>query len=241
MVSEGGGCLPKYYGWYVDLYFTDEGGFLKNDYIVADIHTAPTDAGGAMVGWVVHAGTGPVNLGVFTATNATGQSIAYVGAAMNYREFTTTNFLRLSDEEWKSTYLTTSTRPSFVNLYLADTTGDSRGPGINLIMSPNGVKEQPAQPTRFVLNQNYPNPFNGATLISLTVLSDAGRTPASLKIYTLDGKVVRTLLNAPVQGGNYIFRWDGKDEAGSEAASGMYVLEFRTDNQVQTKKMSLVR
>ena len=42
------------------------------DPTIADVHTAPTDAGGNDVGWVLHVGTGFPRLMVVTAETCTG-------------------------------------------------------------------------------------------------------------------------------------------------------------------------
>ncbi|MBI3194610.1 MAG: DUF3160 domain-containing protein, partial [Ignavibacteriae bacterium] len=128
--ADGCGEVPE--GWYFRLFFNGEYGFYKTDYLVADVHTAPTDEVGNPIGWVKHAGTGKVNLGVFVADHPSGQKVAFVGPAMSYHEYTTTNFQRLTDEEWAATYLSASLRPPFVNLYLADSSGTTVSPGINL-------------------------------------------------------------------------------------------------------------
>ncbi len=127
-------CGRVFNGWYIDLFYTgEEIGLLKEDKVVADVHSAPTDEFGNMVGWVLHVGTGPINLGVFVAEAPDNKSIAYVGPVLSYYEHITTNFKRFTDEEWKEIYnVAPSLRPSFVNLYLADTNGVSKGDGLRL-------------------------------------------------------------------------------------------------------------
>ena len=51
-------------GWYPRLFYPlmDLDRVLTLDYSVADVHTAPTDQAGNPVGWVVHAGTGNIDL-----------------------------------------------------------------------------------------------------------------------------------------------------------------------------------
>jgi hypothetical protein len=113
-----------------------------------------------MLGGVKHVGTGNVNLGVVTAKNPAGVDVAYVGPFLSYYDYTTTNMLRLDDDSWINTYLAQASRPDFVNLYLADSLGNSRGTGSSLLTSvrlenrgDDGIIED------FRLAQNYPNPF----------------------------------------------------------------------------------
>jgi len=253
------GCAPAYLGWYPKLYFWDFGmgvELLKEDMIVADVHTAPTNASGFPIGWVLHAGTGKVNLGVFTAQIPEGQTIAFVGPVMSYHEYTSTNFLRLTDEEWKASYLRQSSRPSFVNLYLADSTGNSRGAGVNLLTS---SEENPTHqiPQSIALEQNYPNPFNSNTVISFSIPAALTNCQVKLKIYNLNGQEIKSLLNQYLSSGNYITRWDGTDAKSHPVASGVYFYELVVstvaplvtssveplkagENRI-TKKMSLIR
>lgn len=237
------GCTTSYYGWYSRMFYGDyySGESLtKNDLIVADVHTAPTDDCGFPVGWVLHAGTGKVNLGVFAAQIPEGQTIAFVGPVMSYHEYTSTNFLRLTDEEWEASYLRQSTRPSFVNLYLADSTGNSRGAGVNLLTS---TQEVPGLiiPQKIVLEQNYPNPFNSSTIISFSIPASMTNSHVELKIYNLHGQLIKSLLNQNLPSGNYITKWDGTDAKVQPVASGVYFYELKVDANRITKKMSLIR
>ncbi|MGB6123354.1 MAG: DUF3160 domain-containing protein, partial [Bacteroidota bacterium] len=129
LIYDMGVCAPTVEGWYIRLLYGgwamgDPGGDYS-DYLVADYHTTPTDCGGAMMGWVSHAGTGDVDMALLVADMPDGQSVAFVGPVMSYLEYRTTNFLRLTDEEWEETHMRRSTRPDWVNLYLADALGGS--------------------------------------------------------------------------------------------------------------------
>ncbi len=128
------GNLPPFGGWYNTLYYEDfDVQMFDKNYVVADVHTIPTDCYGNILGWVKHVGTGPVNLGVFIAPLPGNQVTAFVGPVLSYYEYTSTNFLRLTDQEWKDSALTSALRPTWVNNYLADINGASRGPGESLI------------------------------------------------------------------------------------------------------------
>jgi hypothetical protein len=106
-------------------------------------------------------------------------------------------------------------------------------------------EEENDLPERFVLCQNYPNPFNPSTKILFTVhgsqFTVPGPIPTSLKIYNVLGQKVRTLVDEPKKAGSYEVIWDGKDDQGKEAASGIYFYQLRTKDQILTKKMLLLR
>jgi hypothetical protein len=75
-------------------------------------------------------------------------------------------------------------------------------------------------PTQYVLLQNYPNPFNSVTGIRYS-LPAAGHVV--LNVYHLTGQLVRTLVNDPIEAGQYTVEWDGRDDRGQEVSSGIYL------------------
>lgn len=99
-----------------------------------------------------------------------------------------------------------------------------------------------AVPTDFDLDQNYPNPFNANTVIPFRVphLLD----PASelrLEIYNLTGQRIRTLVHRATEPGYYRKVWDGTDQDGRPVASGTYLYRMQVGDQLQMKKMLLLR
>jgi hypothetical protein len=242
MLFEGEMCGDNYNGWYTDLFYMDQNGIdglLLKNYIVADVHTAPTDEWGEPVGWILHGGTGKINMCIVIAKNPEGQTIAFIGPVMSYHEYVSTNFLRLSDEEWDSTYLYKSLRPSFTNLYLADKNGISTGSAPSLMTGINEpITEQPAT---YLLTQNYPNPFNSSTIIIYTIPSDLDNSKVELTIYNIQGKSVAKLVNNNLPEGNYMTRWDGRDYKGITVSSGTYYYELRIGKISETKKLMLMK
>jgi hypothetical protein len=117
---------PSTYGWYGSLIF-DNSYTEKDDYTIADIHTQPYDENGALVGNVLHAAVGKINLGVFlTESPSDGyKPMAYVGPVVSYYQKVTNNFKRLTDEEWAAAISKDSLpgRPDWVNSFLADNKG----------------------------------------------------------------------------------------------------------------------
>jgi len=126
---------PRHIGWYPKLFYKDweQENLHKEDYLVADYHTAPTDEFGNYVGWVKHAGTGPIDLAIIITKTSDNKEVAFVGPVSSYYEYTTTNFLRLTDDEWKDTYLIQNgSRPNWTNIYLANNNGNSKEAGLQL-------------------------------------------------------------------------------------------------------------
>ena len=237
------GCgTVDYKGWYARLYYTGAIGIGERNLIIADIHTAPTDAAGNMVGWVLHVGTGPINLAVVVTEVQDGQTTAFIGPVMSYYEHLATNFKRLTDEEWKTMYSAApSMRPSLVNLYLADTSGSTRGEGPSLAMGVERGPSPPLLPSTVVLRQNFPNPFNSSTIISFIIPNGLTNSHAELAVYDVQGRFVKRLLSQKLPGGNYATRWDGTMENGLVAASGVYFYHLTVGSQRQIGKMSFVK
>jgi hypothetical protein len=245
-------CGEPLSGWYPKLFYRHPDDCAEIDLVVADVHTAPTDAAGNPVGHVLHAGTGPLDLGVFIAECLDGKPMAYIGPVMSYYEHVTVNFKRLTDEEWKTLYQKPpSFRPAWVNVYLADANGKRRAPGPRLVTS---VKEPLAQnesPRGYLLHQNFPNPFstegrsrtagNAGTVIRFEIPPSLANTSTRLAIYNVRGELVRELVNRRLSAGNYVARWDGKNDAGREVASGIYLYRLQVGNMTEMRKLSLLK
>ncbi|GEM_PF-2713315 len=94
------------------------------------------------------------------------------------------------------------------------------------------------RPSRFVLHQNFPNPFNPETVIRFEVPKAA---QVRLAIYNLLGQRVRQLVGESLAAGRYTLSWDGLDDSGCQAATGMYLYRLESPNVVLTKKMLLLK
>jgi hypothetical protein len=88
------------------------------------------------------------------------------------------------------------------------------------------------------LAQNYPNPFNPQTSIAFTIKD---RGAVTLKVYNVNGELVRTLANENRAAGSYTLTWDGHNDNGQSVSSGVYFYKLVTNNFSQTKKMVLLK
>ncbi len=91
-------------------------------------------------------------------------------------------------------------------------------------------------PEKFALLANYPNPFNPETTIRYDLPQDSR---VVLRIYNLLGQEVRTLLNENQAAGARSLSWDGRNNAGRQVPSGVYIYRITAGNFGAARKMVL--
>jgi len=108
-----------------------------------------------------------------------------------------------------------------------------------LIQTPTAVEAEPvvAAP-QFLLGRNTPNPFNPLTTIRFQVPA-SGRV--TLRVYSIRGALVRTLVDQALSENSYRVEWNGRDDHGAALASGVYVYELTQGTHRQGRKMSLLK
>uniref|UniRef100_A0A832G6B5 DUF3160 domain-containing protein n=1 Tax=Ignavibacterium album TaxID=591197 RepID=A0A832G6B5_9BACT len=241
MIYETGNTSgPQFDGWYPFMFYRDEeylmkSGLMSSDHIVADIHTTPTDCNANYQGWITHVGTGKINIGVFITPWVDGELTAFAGPVMSYYEYVTEDFLRLTDDEWSNFYLQSALRPNWVNIYLADSTGNSRGNGLTLLNVKEDNSLSPIDDFEIEIT-NYPNPFNSSTLIVFTVPPQLTNSNVQLSIYDVSGRIIAQLVDQSLPSGNYVYRWEGQN-----LSSGVYFYNLKIAEQNKSGKMILMK
>ena len=96
---------------------------------------------------------------------------------------------------------------------------------------------------RTALLQNFPNPFNPETWIPYTLAADAD---VSVRIYDIQGKLVRQLDVGQQPAGSYLSRetavyWNGKDRLGGPVSSGVYFYTLKADAFSDTRRMVILK
>jgi hypothetical protein len=109
-----------------------------------------------------------------------------------------------------------------ISSVVTDVGGDGQGP-------------LPRIPT---LHQNVPNPFNPTTTISFSMPAEGS---ATLTIVDVTGRQVRRLVDEVVSAGDHHYTWNGRDDQGGSAASGVYMCKLRTSIGTSTRRMVLIR
>lgn len=95
-----------------------------------------------------------------------------------------------------------------------------------------------AKPIKFELMQNYPNPFNPSTTISYKVENESF---VKLKIYDVQGELVKLLVSEVKSSGEYNVDWNGSNQNNMKLPSGVYFYQIEVGQNRQAKKMVLLK
>jgi hypothetical protein len=112
-------------------------------------------------------------------------------------------------------------------------------PAITIMATKEGLESSDI-PDKYALHANYPNPFNPTTTIEFDVPVGTYNY-TSLRIYDSSGKLVKTLINEPMEAGKYSVSWHGKDDNGKAVSSGMYYCKMVTEEYSETKQLVLLK
>jgi len=100
------------------------------------------------------------------------------------------------------------------------------------------TEEERDLPRVAALHQNRPNPFNPSTSIGFDLPQES---TALLTIRTADGRVVRTLIDGRVTAGRRQIVWDGRDDHGRRAASGVYFYKLSAGAYQASRRLVLLK
>ncbi len=93
-------------------------------------------------------------------------------------------------------------------------------------------------PDNYKLLQNYPNPFNPSTTIEYEI---SKYESVKIRIYDGNGRLVKNLVDDFKDSGKHSVYWDGRDNSGNSIASGAYFYQIQVGNNLQAKKMLLLK
>jgi hypothetical protein len=88
-------------------------------------------------------------------------------------------------------------------------------------------------PNKYELKQNYPNPFNPSTIIEFSIPS---KQHVSLKIYTILGQEVATLVDEILDAGIYKVEFDA-----SGLPSGSYIYTLKAGRFIESRKLIFIK
>jgi hypothetical protein len=101
-----------------------------------------------------------------------------------------------------------------------------------------GVSTGPAAALAFAMPQSEPNPFHAATTIRYSLPRDES---VLLRVFNVEGRVVRTLVDGVQPAGAHAFVWDGRDSQGARLSSGVYFYRLEADEGRIVRKVVLLR
>jgi Protein of unknown function (DUF3160) len=223
---------PSIEGWYTRLLFSNQV-LDYGDFTIADVHTQPTDEGGVIVGNVLHTSVGKVNLGVFLANSpsASNQPMAFIGPVSSYYQDTTSNFKRLTDEEWKDSVNAgkVPVRPDWTFSYLADKDGREYGQGRML----DGIKFVPSSVKNRMIFTN-----KGISVSPLVngrgILLDLDKSDAvHISVFDTRGRTVVSVQEKQFSAGSHSLLLP--------VASGVYTVRVKCGTDVRSVPLTCIR
>jgi len=94
------------------------------------------------------------------------------------------------------------------------------------------------RPLQFALNANHPNPFRATTTMSFALPTSQH---VKFRIYDLQGRAVRTLMDERMAPGRWTLQWDGRDGGGRILPAGLYLYEIEAGPYRSQSKALILR
>jgi flagellar hook assembly protein FlgD len=93
-------------------------------------------------------------------------------------------------------------------------------------------------PVDFGFSQGYPNPFNPETTVDYQTALDGN---VSVIVYNIMGKQIRALVHESKVAGYYKAAWNGRDDQGKAAPSGIYFIRMQSGDFNKVRKVMLMK
>ena len=219
---------------------------------------SPSKSTGMAVAFGFNPTTLPVELTAFTATSMDGNKVSVNWTTQTESQILGYNVLRSTDNNVNHAIQLNSDRINAHNtsethyyaltdtnvevgatyyywIQIADFNNATESRGPVSVTVDNGGSDIP---TVTVLRDAYPNPFNPTTTISYSVKQDGN---VNISIYNIKGQLVKTLVNNRKVVGNYKAVWNGCDNKGKKATSGIYFYRMTTTGYCKTSKMIMLK
>jgi hypothetical protein len=205
---------------------------------VADVHTQPTDEFGNVVGYVLHVGNGYINKGVFLAPNPTNpeQLMAFAGPVSSFHYEVTSNFKRLTDQEWEEKFMWDGGTdlpegPDWIRSYVAGPDGETWTGG--RVLKGDVYTGTGTNPTEVMRDLDYllafPNPASDDLHLRFVINTSQ---EVNVEIFNAKGQLVSQRYHGNMVPAEHDIAIDL-----SEWERGLYFLKFRAGSQLISKKI----
>jgi immune inhibitor A len=106
--------------------------------------------------------------------------------------------------------------------------------------APPATPETPATPTSYGtrVSSIHPNPFNPQTTVEFS-LSQASRV--RIQVYDVRGTLIRSLVDGDLSAGVHSAVWNGADDAGRPATSGIYFVRMIAGTHSEVRKIVMLK
>ncbi|MCF7885435.1 MAG: DUF3160 domain-containing protein [Candidatus Marinimicrobia bacterium] len=200
--------------------------------VIADVHTDPN------AGSCLEEGIGYPNR-IFVICQIEGELKIAIGGVFSYYEFIQPISDRLTDEQWR-TILESNRKPGYPfwtqEFAVIDTSYINSEPS-HYYNHKSGIGNEAvaenSRPKQYKLFQNYPNPFNPVTNIEFQLKKPGF---VELKIYNIQGRLVKTLTAKQFTSGKHRIVWNASD-----LSSGIYFYKIQAKNFSAIKKCVLLQ
>jgi hypothetical protein len=109
----------------------------------------------------------------------------------------------------------------------------------NQVFAIQDITGAPVQrPALSLLGAVSPNPARGAAVVSYSISRPAY---VRLTVHDVRGRMVSTLVDGRLDAGPRVASWDGRNAGGAAEPSGVYLVRFEVDGEVQTSRFTLLR
>jgi hypothetical protein len=88
------------------------------------------------------------------------------------------------------------------------------------------------------LGSVHPNPFNPQTTVDFTLASGM---KVAIAIYDVKGSLVRRLVDESMPAGQHHATWNGADDAGRPASSGIYFVRMIAGSYTEVRKIVMLK
>ncbi len=85
---------------------------------------------------------------------------------------------------------------------------------------------------------SHPNPFNPSVTLEYALPASGA---VAMKVFDARGRLVRTLIDGPVAQATGTVTWNGRDDRGAALPSGLYFVETRAGDQVDVRKVTMLK